>query len=98
AHSQPLIIRNFSGSLTGNNETFCIYSNLVTITSNILFEYHLPESSTLFDYSTYQISLSNITQSITLYTQEDTTQVLFTVLDINSNPIEDADGHHYTIG
>ena len=87
--SLPYLL-NFSGSLEGNNQTFCIFSNKTTILSNILFEYNLPGSSTLFDYFMYQVNLSNITQSLTLYTQEGTTQVLFTALDINSNPIANA--------
>lgn len=84
------LILNFSGSLTGNNQTFCIFSNHTQIISDILFEYNLVGSTTLFDYSMFQINLTNVTQLLTLYTQEGTTQILFTVLDIDSNPIINA--------
>lgn len=83
-------IFNYSGNLTGNNKTFCLYSNQSSITSNILFEYNSLGNNVLFDYFVYQMNLNNITKVLTLYTQDGTTQILFTVLDIDSNPIEDA--------
>ena len=86
----PLYLLNTSGNHIGNNQTFCIYPNWTKVTSDIFFEYNLIGNSILFDYFLFQLNLTNKSRLLTLYTQEGTTQVLFTVLDQNSDPIENA--------
>lgn len=71
-----------------DTETLCIDSNSTSLTSNFLISYII-EGKT-YEYSGYHTELTDPSKSIVLYSVDNSTQIYFQVLDVNSDPIEDA--------
>lgn len=93
------LFRNYSTSQTTvSTAGICKYPNWTNITSTFLFEY--TRDNTIYDYSVYNLGLLNRTHLINLYTQEGTTQTLFTVIDVDDNPLAEAYIHilRYDVG
>ena len=80
--------KNYSSEMTAANHTFCLYPNESIFTSDIDIDYTV--GSNTYSYFVYQLGLSNVTQAISLYTQDSTDLVTFTVTDFSDDPIEGA--------
>lgn len=71
---------NYSqNDLTLNNSRYCIYPNWANLTVSQQIEFE--SEDVIYDYFLTNYSFNNNTKQLYLYTQNDTTQVLFTVLD-----------------
>lgn len=79
--------KNVSGTFYGHSFLLCMYPNWTSIIGSGLIEF---ATDVYFDYSLYQYNFSNATSQLKLYTQDATSQVLFTVEDRSSDPVEDA--------
>lgn len=79
---------NYSNIRMNSNLSLCIFPNWSSAISDVLFDYNY--GGDYYAYSIYQNSYSNASKKINLYVDSGTTQVLFTVLDTNSDPIENA--------
>jgi len=80
--------RNYSFSITSVNQTgFCIYPSFVNLSSNMTFAYTY--SGTLFNYNTFDYTLSNISKSLDLYVVDGTTQVTLNVIDQDDKKLQD---------
>ena len=83
-----------------NNVSYCIYPNWTSIQVNQQNRWY--DGVNYYDYFLYNNTFNNVTQLLSLYTQNssETTQVLFTVQDTNSDPIIDAYLHvmKYDVG
>ena len=81
---------NYSNSNPSvQNLQYCMYPSWANLTVNQQIQYESQEG-TIFDYSLFQLLFTNVTQQLNLFTQNGTTQVLFTVIDKNSNPVQNA--------
>lgn len=82
-----------------NNVSHCIYPAWGNLTGDFQIEYTDIDSET-FNYFTSGTIFTNASQNLTLYTQNGTTQVLFTVNDINGDEVENAYIHvlKYDVG
>lgn len=67
------------------NETICIYPDFVIAEMDALISYIY--GGVYFEYSINNLTLTNISQDIFLYVTDGTTQVLFTVVDLDDNPV-----------
>lgn len=81
------------------NTSYCIYPYWANLTGNLQVEYTDIDGDVL-NYFTSGTEFTNITQNLTLYIQNGTTEVLFTVLDNDGNEVEDAYIHilRYDVG
>lgn len=83
-----------------NSVTYCIYPNWTNIQVNQQNRWY--DGSNYYDYFLYNNTFNNVTQYLKLYTQNSSeiTQVLFTVQDTNSDPLQDAYLHilRYDVG
>lgn len=77
----------------------CINYDFLNLTSNFQIRYTDSEE-TIYDYFTFHTPLNNDTSELFLYTQNGTSQVLFTVQTINTDPVEEAYIHilKYDVG
>lgn len=76
---------NFSTSGNQNNFKICTYPNSITLYTDAIIEYNGTQT-----YHLYQTSLSNITKQIELHTQEASTEVTFSVIDFDTDDVQDA--------
>jgi hypothetical protein len=75
--------RNYSYGINNASEfDLCIFPLWATFRTDAQFQYDG------FNYNLWNFNLTNSTSEITLYTQDGTTQVEFTVLDQNNNRLE----------
>jgi hypothetical protein len=82
-------IGNFSSSSSLQNIKYCSYPSWANLTVDQQIQYYNGDG-TIFDYSLFQNQFTNTTQQLNLFIQNDTTQVLFTVLSTNSDPVPNA--------
>lgn len=69
-----------------NNDKLCVYPSYANIATNLSLDFSNAYNS--YSYNTYNANLSNDTQNIKLYTQENSTyQCLLSVFDSSTNPI-----------
>lgn len=81
------------------NTTYCIYPSWANISGDLQIEYTDIDGDVL-NYFTSGTEFTNMTQNLTLYVQNGTTEVLFTVLDNDGNEVADAHIHilRYDVG
>ena len=73
-------LSNYSqDNLIINKENYCVYPNWFNLTVDQQIEYSY--DSTIYDYFLDDYLFNNITKNLNLYSQNGTTQVLFSVLD-----------------
>ena len=82
------ILKNYSSKMDSDNFSFCMFPNQTIFTSDISISYEVGANT--YTYFTTDISLTNVTQLIRLYTQDGTTRVTFTVTDFSEQAIESA--------
>jgi len=91
---------NYSLAIDNINFTqLCVYPSWANLTSNIQIEY-IDSDTNIYDYFVYETYLNNQTQILNLYTQNETTQVLFTVQTLDTAAVENAYIHilKYDVG
>lgn len=82
-------IGNFSVSADNINFTqLCIFPSHATHHANMLIQY--TNGSTLFEYSTFNTTLDNVTDLLNLYVTGGTSQVVLTVTDLDDDPVSGA--------
>lgn len=70
-------VANYSGTFYDvNNYQICIYSSWLNISASVNIQYSIGDSYNYYLFDTY---LNNLTQQITLYTQEGTSSTIFTI-------------------
>ncbi len=83
-----------------NNISYCIYPDWASLQVNQQNRWY--DGANYYDYFLFNSTFNNITQLLKLYTQNnsETTQVLFTVQDTNTDPIPNAYIHilRYNVG
>lgn len=93
-------IGNFSVAIEDiNNMSYCIYPSWANFTANLQIEY-TDAASNIFNYFTSRTLLDNVTDQLNLYTQNGTSQVLFSVVDTNGDEVPNAFIHilKYDVG
>lgn len=80
--------KNYSSQMVHSNFSFCISPNETSYTSDISISYVVGLIS--YTYFTSAIQLTNITQHINLYTQDDPARITFRVTDYDESPVEGA--------
>lgn len=88
----------FSHTVDANNIKYCIYPSWYNDTIDQQIEYEL--DGIYYSYFLNDYLYNNITKNLYLYTTNGTTQVLFTVLDVNGDEVQDAYIHilKYDVG
>lgn len=100
SYTSQTITDNYSmNSISLKNVSLCIYPDNYNFTSDIHIDYTDTDDN-IYSYFLYQNNLNNQTQTLNLYTQNGTSQVLFIVVDTNNDPVEDAYIHilKYDVG
>lgn len=82
------VYKNYSIQMSHGNFSFCISPNETSFTSDISISYVISPIS--YTYFTSAIQLTNVSQLINLYTQDDPTRVTFRVTDYDETPVEGA--------
>lgn len=93
-------IQNFSTSIDSINYTeLCLSHYDINFTADMQIEY-TDSLGNIYTYFGNDMTLNTDVQELNLYTQTGATQVLFTVLDTNSDPIDEAYIHilKYNVG
>ncbi|GAJ13512.1 unnamed protein product, partial [marine sediment metagenome] len=82
-----------------NNTMFCVYPSWISITGDIQIKY-TDSDNNIYDYFIFQHNFNDTIRNLNLFTQNGTTQVLFTVQTLDTTPVPDAYIHilKYNVG